>query len=181
MTEIWLKSNRRVLLLALLPVAVLAVTGMVLLGQDTSQLFRWIAYGLLLLSAVLAVGILQQWARPRLAYRDGEMLFYLQARQPIAVPVEVVEAFFVGQTPVKLPGPDLGHTESVNLIARLSQKYPEWAQRDVKHALGSWCDGYVTIRGTWCEELDEQVVRRINKRLAEVSRARREAFEGTQP
>ena len=177
MTEIWLKSNRRVLMLSFLPVGVLAATGLLILVRETNLILWWIAICLVVISGLLTLGILQQLARPRVAYRDGEILFYLQARRPIAVPLEVVEAFFVGQTPVKLPGPSLGHTESLNLIARLSQRYPEWAKRDVKHALGSWCDSYVTIRGTWCEPLNDDVVRRINRRLGEVSRAHRQQNE----
>ena len=178
MTEIWLRPNRRVLFLSLLPVTVMAITGLLIIGRDTNQLVWSIAISLLVISVLLAMLILRQAMRPRVAYRDGEVLFYLLARQPIGVPVEVVEAFFIGQTPVKLPGPKIDRTESINLVARLSQKFPEWEKRDVKHALGSWCDSYVTIRGTWCETIDEQLVRRLNRRLTEVSRSRRNEGSG---
>ena len=63
-----------------------------------------------------------------------------------------------------------GDTETINLIARLSQRETDWAHRDVKRALGHWCDGYITIRGTWCEPLNSDVVRRLNRRLADVKR-----------
>jgi hypothetical protein len=86
----------------------------------------------------------------------------------LAVPARFVEAFFLGQGPAKLPGPRLAHQESVNLVARLSQQQAEWAHQPVKPALGHWCDGYVTIRGTWCEPLGPEVIRRLNRRLKEV-------------
>lgn len=181
MTETWIKPNRRVLLLSLLPVGMVAATGLLIVFWASHHLLWWIASGLLVLAGLFGMLIVRQAARPRVAYKDGQVLFYLLASRPIAVPVEVVEAFFVGQTPVKLPGPDLGHTESINLVARLSQKYPEWADHEVKHALGSWCDGYVTIRGTWCETIDEQLVRRLNRRLTEVSRALRDSPETERP
>jgi hypothetical protein len=56
----------------------------------------------------------------------------------------------------------------VNLIARLSQRHTEWASQKVRPSLGRWCDGYVTIRGTWCEPLNSELIRRINRRLKEV-------------
>jgi hypothetical protein len=89
----------------------------------------------------------------------------------VSVPVEIVEAFFLGQGPAHLPPVDGKPAESVNLIARLSQKAPEWAKVRVKPALGQWCEGYVTIRGTWCEPLDGEVIRRLNRRLRELHEA----------
>jgi hypothetical protein len=83
------------------------------------------------------------------------------------VPAHIVESFFVGQGPATLPGGTQNH-RTANLIARLSQRETDWARRDVKPALGKWCDGYVTINGTWCEPLDDAVVRRLNRRLHEV-------------
>jgi hypothetical protein len=59
----------------------------------------------------------------------------------------------------------------VNLVARLSQKAPEWEKVDVKPAIGRWCEGYVTIRGMWCEPLNGEVVRRLNRRLREIREA----------
>jgi hypothetical protein len=96
------------------------------------------------------------------------VLFNLRAGQPIAVPVQVVEAFFLGQGPSHLPVVAGKESETVNLVARLSQKSPNWAQMDVKEALGRWADGYVSIRGTWCEPLNGELIRRLNHRLREI-------------
>jgi hypothetical protein len=61
---------------------------------------------------------------------------------------------------------------TVNLIARISLRNPDFAKREVKPALGWWCDSYVTIRGTWCEPLNGDLIRRLNRRLREVTEER---------
>ncbi|HMP05165.1 MAG TPA: hypothetical protein PJ982_02350, partial [Lacipirellulaceae bacterium] len=127
------------------------------------------------LGGLLVLGLANQWRQPRIAYRDGQVLFNLRAGRPVAVPAEAVEAFFLGQGPAYLPrthGPD---AEAVNLVARLSQKTPEWMHVPVKPALGHWCDGYVTIRGTWCERLTNDVIRRLNARLRQLRDERKAA------
>jgi hypothetical protein len=70
-----------------------------------------------------------------------------------------------------LPRTHGADAEAVNLVARLSQKAPEWMQAPVKQALGEWREGYVTIRGTWCEPLTIEVIRRLNARLRELHTA----------
>ena len=127
------------------------------------------AWTLIVIGLVLTWTLLSEVRKPRIAYGEDQLFFYLKAGAPIAVPVKVVEAFFLGQGPAHVPGLDEDRTESVNLVARLSQRHPEWAQRDVKRALGHWCDGYITIRGTWCEPLTVEVIRRLNRRLHEIN------------
>ena len=156
--------------MAMLPVGLLGTLSLVTLGRDTAPLLGVLATCCLIIAIVMLVGLLQQLFRPRIAYRDGYVLFYLQARGPIAVPVQMVEAFFLGQGPAYRSAAALSKAETVNLVARLSQRATEWAQLDVKPALGRWCDGYVTIRGTWCEPLTGELIRRLNRRLSEVSR-----------
>jgi hypothetical protein len=171
MTEVWLQSNRRVLAMALVPAALMMLLGGLLVMTVNAPALRLLGWGLIGVGGLLALVLLDQFRRPRLAYRDGEVLFHLRAGAPIAVPAEVVEAFFVGQGPAYLPrthGPD---SETVNLVARLSQKAPEWMHVAVKPALGHWCEGYVTIRGTWCEPLTGEVIRRLNARLRELRTA----------
>jgi hypothetical protein len=168
MTEVWLAPNRRVLALALAPVGILGGASLAVLSRETPAVVRVVAVVLLVVALTLALGLTLQWLRPRIAYRDGEVLFYLRARRPLAVPVALVEAFFLGQGPAYLPGGS-EKTETVNLVARISQRAGQWAHQDVKPALGHWCDGYVTIRGTWSEPLNGQLIRRLNRRLREVS------------
>jgi hypothetical protein len=171
MTEIWLASNRRAILLAMVPVGLLGAVGLLLLQRGAAPALQVIVTIGLLVVAALLVGLLLQLFRPRIAYRDGQVLFYLRARTPVGVPVKVVEAFFLGQGPAHLPVSITQDTKTVNLVARLSQRATQWAHQEVKPALGNWCDGYITIRGTWCEPLNSDVIRRLNHRLHEVARA----------
>jgi hypothetical protein len=172
MTEIWLRANRRVLLWAMVPALGLGIIGGLLARTDGSAapVVGWV---LLALTAVLVIGLLKQIRQARIAYRDSEVLFHLRSGAPVAVPAEVVEAFFLGQGPANLPPVDGKPAEAVNLVARLSQKAPEWEKIEVKPALGRWCEGYVTIRGMWCEPLTTDVIRRLNRRLREVHEAQR--------
>lgn len=152
------------------PPAILAVGGGVLAASAWADASGWArGLGLLMLLAGLGIGAMLIWQSlvPRIAYRNGQVLFYLHGNSPIEVPVDIVEAFFLGQGPVQLAGIETKH-EATNLVARLSQRHVEWARRDVKRALGNWCEGYVTIRGAWCEPLTSDVIRRLNRRLHEV-------------
>jgi hypothetical protein len=170
MAEVWLRSNRRVFILGLVPGAAISAAALGMILTTTSPLLRYIAAAVFLLGLALLAIVIKQLMRPRVAYADGHVLFYLRANKPIAVPVHVVEAFLLGQGPAYLPGTVEDSQETVNLVARLSQKEPQWQHLDVKPALGRWCEGYVSIRGTWCEPLTNDVVRRLNRRLSEASR-----------
>jgi hypothetical protein len=170
MQETWLSPNRRALLFGCAPLVAVAGLGTWLaVGLPaTSLMGKVIGWGLTATSILGIAVLLYQLRRPRIAYRDGAVLFFLKPGEPIATPVEIVEAFFIGQGPVGLPGGVAATQETVNLVARLSQRETDWAKRDVKPALGAWCGGYVTIRGTWCEPLTNDVIRRLNKRLKEL-------------
>lgn len=180
MSEVWLHSNRRVLLLGMIPVGLLLVVGWALRASQDDTSLGWIGIGCIVVAALLLVGLVWQMLRPRVAYRQGEVLFYLRAGRPIAVPLSVVEAFFQGQSDSHLPAESVHHTKSVNLIARLSRREANWHERTVKPALGRWEDGYVTVRGTWCEPITEEVIRQLNRRLGEVTRAEQALAEGNQ-
>jgi len=178
MTEIWLHANRRVLLLAMLPVTLLGgIGGMVFLSKEI-PFPGWLGIGGLGVAGLLLLGLVRQIFQPRIAYRGECVLFYLKASGPISVPRNIVEAFFQGEGPAHLPGTSGQQTKSVNLIARLAQRETHWQRREVKSALGSWEDGYVTIRGTWSEPITGEVIRRLNERLAEVKRAELPAAGG---
>lgn len=177
MVEVWLHANRRVLILALVPALGLALVGTALLSAGGSSVVCGVAWAMLGVGVVLSIGLIGQLRRPRIAFQNGEVSFNLRSGKPVAVPVECVEAFFLGQGPANLPHVGGKRAETVNLVARLSQKAPEWAKVAVKPALGAWCEGYVTIRGTWCEPLDGELIRRLNRRLREL----RESTAATAP
>lgn len=153
----------------MMPVAALCLLGLAALGTDDLPIARPLGFACVVAAGLLMVGLVRQLRQPRVAYRDGSALFFLKAGAPFAVPVNVVEAFFLGQGPAHLTGAATSDTKTVNLVARLSQRDPQWQHREVKAALGEWAGGYITIRGAWCEPLTAEVLRGLNHRLREVS------------
>jgi hypothetical protein len=174
-TEVWLRTNSRALWFGMLPPAIVAIVGLLMVvGLPDRTPATWVrAVGLVMLSAglCLVVLLLAQLRRPRLAYRNGELLVWLTQGAPVHVPIETVECFLLGQTPSLLPGKKHENTETASLVIRLAEAATEWHHQEVKPQLGAWCSGYITIRGTWCEPLDIPLVNRLNGRLAEVTRA----------
>lgn len=168
MHEIWVHTNRRALAFGMVLPLVTALLGAWAGAAAGSTWLRGAGWMLSGVSGLLVLALVLQMLRPRVAFQTGQVLFYLRSGPPIAVPVELVEAFFLGQGPATLPGARQGDA-TVNLIARISQRDPSFARRDVKPALGAWCDSYVTMRGTWCEPLTGELIRRLNHRLREVT------------
>jgi hypothetical protein len=171
MRETWLKPNRRAIWFGCVFPLIIAAIGCVLItvpGDSNQAGWRWAGAVFLISAALVLGGLLRLLFRAPIRYQNGYLLFQLRSGPPIAVPVHIVEAFFLGQGPANLPGDLRGREKAVNLVARLAQRHTEWAQRDVKPAFGNWSGGYVTIRGTWCEPLNSEVIRRLNRRLNEV-------------
>jgi hypothetical protein len=136
-------------------------------GTNAAGSLRLVGIALIVIGLAIVGILVSQLRRPRIAFERAAVLFYLRSGPPIAVPVEVVEAFFLGQGPAHMPAV-AKQPQTVNLVARLSQRRTEWARQDVKPALGNWCEGYVTIRGAWCEPLNGELIRKLNRRLKEV-------------
>jgi hypothetical protein len=171
MSETWLRTNRRAIWFGCIPPLAIALVGLwPMLQADGGGWtgLRWLGTAICLIGAASIAMLMRELRRPRIAYRDGSVLFYLQSGAPIAVPVGIVEAFFLGQGPANLPASIDAQQRTTNLVARLAQRQTDWANRDVKPALGQWRDGYVTFRGTWCEPLNNDVIRRLNQRLKQV-------------
>jgi hypothetical protein len=173
MRETWLHPNRRAILFGCIPPLTMAGIGLWTicdLGGTMGGFGRWLGIGLVATGTAMIGALAIQLRRPRVAFRDNHLLFFLRSGPPLAVPVGIVEAFFLGQGPAHLPAMNK-QPQTVNLIARLSQRHTEWARQEVKPALGNWCDGYITIRGAWCEPLDGELIRRLNRRLKEAKDA----------
>jgi hypothetical protein len=171
MTEVWLQPNRRVLLWAMVPTTALAIVGGVLVARSSGLIMQIVGGALAAIGVTMGLGLLNQLRQPRIAFCNGKVLFKLRSGPPVGVPEQFVEAFFLGQGPANLPAVGGKPAETVNLVARISQKAPDWAKVEVKPALGNWCEGYVTIRGAWCEPLNGEVIRRLNRRLRELREA----------
>jgi hypothetical protein len=172
---VWLKPNLRALGLGLILPAVLILLGAGLLALAPALAGRLAGSLLVALGAALALLLAWQMCLPRLAYEDGNLLVYLNGGRPTPVPLDIVECFLLGQAPTMLPGKRQEHAEASSVVIRLSERAEEWSHRDVKPALGKWCDGYITLRGTWCEPLNVTVVNRLNAQLAEATQSLKQA------
>lgn len=115
--------------------------------------------------------------QPRLSYAKELLCVRLRpGHPPIQVPIEVVECFFLGQGPTLLPRlfVDRGKVEETStIVVRLAESAEAWKQFDVKPGLGLWCDGYITIRGTWCEPISNELLKRLNDNLIAAHREQR--------
>jgi len=174
MSEVWLRTNRRALALGMaLPALILAgsVGGLIWSVVTRRHWFMSLA---MLSAALLALWMLGEllyalW-QPRLAYDRRELLVFLEPTRPTRVPIEIVECFFLGQGPSELPRLKGREPETQNVIVRLAESAADWKHRDVKPAIGHWCEGYITLRGSWCEPITPAIMRRLNHRLAELHR-----------
>lgn len=181
--EIWLRTNRRAhWLLGLLPATMLVASATAIgLGSET-----WLVFGswlLLFVSLLWLARQLWQGLQPRLAYSNGKLLVYLHGGEPIAVPIDIVECFFLGQgaslLPRALEGPRGEAGEAATIVVRLAEAAVEWSHREVLPTLGHWCEGYITIRGTWCEPINRELVAGLNQKLIAAHRSVRDAHEAT--
>jgi hypothetical protein len=176
MPETWIHPNRRVLALGLILPAMLLMSaaGGFAAGQlQGSWSVRGLAIVLGVLGAALAAGLWRLLWQPRVAYQDGEVLVFAGGAEPLRVPLDAVECFFLGQAGGMIPDASGREAEVRTVIIRLAESAQEWHHRDMKAALGHWCEGYITIRGTWCEPITPELMKRLNHRLAELHRERK--------
>jgi hypothetical protein len=174
MPEVWLRTNRRAVLLGLILPALLALGATFLMATAIlgGWHWGWTAFsGLVILGALyLAGNLLWMAAQPRLGYETNQLLVYFEPNNPVRVPLEIVECFFLGQGPSELPKIAGVEPETSNVIVRLAERAKDWHHRDVKPAIGHWCEGYITLRGAWCEPISGEALRQLNHRLAEAHR-----------
>jgi len=176
MREVWLRNNRRALIVGMI------LPGLWLLAGVAAFATAWAtgqAWWLAVLAAMISLpplwllaSLVLALTRPRLAYEDGELLVYVEAFEPARVPIEIVEVFFLGQGPTELPKLAGREHETHNVVVRLAESAAEWKHRDARPAFGQWCEGYITLRGSWCEPITRELMQRLNRRLAEVQRER---------
>ena len=118
----------------------------------------------------MALVFLMALRRPRIGYANGHLSLDLKYGHAIQVPLEVVECFFLGQGPSFVGKAAVAQADASNVVVRLAERATDWQHRDVHPRFGHWCDGYITIRGAWCEPIDVRVVERLNARLAAAKR-----------
>jgi hypothetical protein len=167
--EVWVRPNRRALGFGMVLPALATALGLWLVVAS-GQGWRIVGISICAFAGFVLWLLMREWFRPRVAYHSRHVEFYLGAGVPDAVPLKYVEAFFLGHGAAMLPAKLNATGDSVTLVVRLSRRAEEWSHIEVKPQLGRWCDGYVTIRGTWCEPLTVKLVERLNRRLSEVTR-----------
>jgi hypothetical protein len=170
MAEIWLHTNRRALAFGLILPGLFLSVGIALVTLADLVGLRAVGAVMALVGLLGVAIVVRQFWQPRLAYDQRHLLVFLQAGPPHRVPIEVVEGFLLGQGPTMLPGRRYHAAEAATVVIRLADAATDWADRETKPALGRWCGGYITLRGTWCEPLSVDLVQRLNRRLSEVSR-----------
>lgn len=172
--EIWLRTNPRPFWAALVLPLVLAIAGVVGLGFAIAGGAIWLyglGGGILLLLALLLTGMFLWRANaPVLAIQRDNLLLYLGSTSPIAIPVQIVECFFTGQTDALLKDRAGKELEASTVILRIAESAKDWHHRDVDANLAHWCEGYITLRGTWCEPIGPELMRSLNQRLVQAQR-----------
>jgi len=169
--ETWLRPNLRVLTTALIALLLLTTA---LAVATWLWITPWLG-AVVAIAGLLAAAPLVYARRPRLGYRNGSLVINLRHREEILTPIDVVECFFLGQAEAKLPPVNGAPPETTSIVVRLAERAEEWKHQDVHPSLGRWCDGYITILGAWCEPIGPDLVGRLNQRLIEIHRERKNA------
>lgn len=169
MIETWLKPNRRVLTVFLAGSLVLVGFALWLLWQQKPIAF-WGGVWLFPPAVISGFFVVSRMLRRRLGYRSGTLLVGLGSREPIPVPIDKVECFFLGSSPTRISGRWGLRSRAVSVVIRLAERAAEHHNRSVLPRLGTWSDGYITIRGSWCEPVSPALVASLNKRLTEAQR-----------
>jgi hypothetical protein len=175
MSDIWLRTNARLALLAAIAaLAIGAACGLVALGLTPFELnlaTRAVAGSLAVVSAAVCWIALWSARRPRLAFERGNLLVYMRPGAPIRLPIEHVECFLMGRAPSFLHRRRDADSETTTVVVRLRPQSEEWSHIEVEPRLGSWCDSHIIIRGTWCEPIRLELLHELNRRLAEAQRS----------
>ena len=177
MAQVLLKNNRRAsLVLAILSTLPIGAGAALLFwsARQSGAAFSIIAIfgGSILLGGIVLLGRQLWWTYlPRISCEQKDLLVYMNGIKPIQVPLNVVECFFLGEGPSMISMSSHQEVNSVTVVVRLAERATDWHQRAVSESLGKWCDGYITIRGTWTEPLTREVVTQMNSALAAIKRA----------
>lgn len=124
--------------------------------------------------AVVFAGLISWAGRlPRVAYdaNQREVIVYLPGPSPYRIPLDIVECFFLGSGITQIPGQPTRDVQTKNIVVRLAERAEDWHRRDLTLSIGKWCEGYITIRGLYCEPFDVETVKRLNTLLHQAQQA----------
>jgi hypothetical protein len=165
-------GNRRAAAAALVVGAVAALV--LLLGvRAAAGPQRWpLAAGLAAVPLAAGAALAAAAARPRLVPRADRLVVRMGLLAGEAVPLGIVECFFLGSRLEPPRGDDgtRGGERVRTLVMRLAERATGFASRPVFPPFGSWSEGSVTFDGRWCEPLSVDLVRRLNRELAAAKR-----------
>lgn len=113
---------------------------------------------------LLVAAALWHVQRPRIAYERGHVLLRVRFGAAVRVPVRLVECFLVVNAPGAL-GKRRRHVPTTSIVVRIDERAEEWARVETDRRLAVWCGSQVTLLGTWCEPIDLDLVRRLNRYL----------------
>ena len=169
---VWLGGNPRAGVGALFLGLLASALGALLLlpaGDALPGVVRGVVVGL---PALLGAGAFLAARQPRLVHVPGAVIVRLAPFRRQRVPLDVVECFFLGS---RLEPPRDAATSAGDrvrtLVMRIAERAGDHADRPTLPAWGSWSEGSVTFDGRWCAPLSVDLVRRLNKALAEAKRA----------
>jgi hypothetical protein len=140
----------------------------------TGNMPAWLAWSSLIPGFMLLGGCVYGWwflTRPRIVFEGATVRLNVGKGHPVAVPVELVEAFLIGKGPAYLNGRDDYKTETATFIVKIAERAEEYAKLPTQVRIAAWCGGYVTFRGTYTEPLSVDLVNRLNQRLHDVQHA----------
>jgi hypothetical protein len=173
--EVWLRGNVR-------PVAVVAAVGAAILAGGVALAVavplppaaRGAVVGLLALAAAGLVLLVYATSRPRLV-RCGDRLRVRVAPLAVAdVPLEVVECFFAGSTPLDATGAPAADEQAAyrvgTLVVRVAERAVAHHRRDTLRPWVVWEEGSIVIDGRWCEPLSPAKARDLGGRLVAAKR-----------
>jgi hypothetical protein len=187
--EVWLRGNMRPVLLA--AGASVLSGGLILAALVVFQAPVWLVVTVSVLLAVgtaTTVAVAVESARPRLARRGNQLLVRLAPWQLEAVPLEVLECFFLGSSPVGSHPATSACGESKTsaeedaapsdqptrrrgtLAIRLAERSVVYVQRSASLPWGGWARGTIVVDGLWCEPLSAALVRDLTSRLVAAKR-----------
>lgn len=175
MTQTLLRSNLRIGIAAVVLVTVLAGLSLGCVLMSSAVAVRAVGGSLFVALLPLAFASLLYCCRPRIAIDERQLFVYVALfRGPVRIPLDVVEVFFIGQGPVSgdEPGHPTGYQGAVaaNVIVRLAEQAPQWHDRKINQRMGVWTEGYITVRGMWCEDIDQDRLKEMNRALINAKR-----------
>lgn len=177
-SEIWLRGNQRLLWAGLAVPLLVALASVFLIVWScfVSELSTMLmAMGIVGLVLGIVIGGLIAWVGrlPRIAYDavEREIIMFLPGPKPYAVPLDIVECFFLGSGITQMPGQPSRDVQTKNIVVRLAERAEAWHRRDLTLSIGKWCEGYITIRGLYCEPFDVETIKRLNTLLHQAQQA----------